>query len=461
MPILVIAPGDRVDIVARLDTSDPDENGEGEPLVIKSSGGFSATIAEYAQARSFSFTANSSGEVLSGFIRGFDGEESGVVTVTVNSKQKKRFTEEQKAALAKASAELNTNAGNFTVVALLCAAIPDPTITKVCVIGFLALSGTAWVLSGRLNELALDPSDPNFTTIAQPDPPALPELTVGGGVTQEEADAYNSLLVNLEKSIGFAGATITAINRAQGAADAGAVAFETAQVQAANGFAAQLSQLLAQQGSLRATLRTALISAGFPTLTVTPSQVLNFEIQVAFGSGLPSLLTTDLSLAGADALTIADIRKLAIVQDANRVAGSFPDKLVDPSLLNALQALASILTPDIVPPVIAVHTDTSTLWPPNGNTVPVNFSGSVTDDGSGVDRATVTFSVTDEYGVVQPHGNIALNTDGTYSFSVPLEARRNGADLDGRLYTIEVRASDVVGNAARSSVAVVVLHDQR
>lgn len=42
---VTINKGDTVTIQAMLSTSDPNENGEGEPLYLQSSGGFSATIS--------------------------------------------------------------------------------------------------------------------------------------------------------------------------------------------------------------------------------------------------------------------------------------------------------------------------------------------------------------------------------------------------------------------------------
>ena len=97
--------GDTVDIVATLNTVDPNENGEGEPLQLQSTTGFAATVSNYAQPTTFSFTATVGG-TLSGVILGFDGDESATVTVTVNSNQKKRFTPQQKDAMAKSSADL-------------------------------------------------------------------------------------------------------------------------------------------------------------------------------------------------------------------------------------------------------------------------------------------------------------------------------------------------------------------
>src|SRR5262249_22947429 len=67
--------GDDVTITATLNTEDPNENGEGEPLVIQSSGGFSATIGDYAVTQQLSFTATQDGETLDASIQGYDGDE--------------------------------------------------------------------------------------------------------------------------------------------------------------------------------------------------------------------------------------------------------------------------------------------------------------------------------------------------------------------------------------------------
>src|SRR5215469_946761 len=76
--------GDTLTVQATLNTTDPNENGEGEPLVISSSGGFSAIVSAYAQPRSFSFQATQAGETVTVSIQGADGDESATVTVDVN-----------------------------------------------------------------------------------------------------------------------------------------------------------------------------------------------------------------------------------------------------------------------------------------------------------------------------------------------------------------------------------------
>ena len=92
--------------------------------------------------------------------------------------------------------------------------------------------------------------------------------------------------------------------------------------------------------------------------------------------------------------------------------------------------------------------------------VPVRVSGTITDTGSGVNANSAAYSVKDEYDEVQPMGAITLGPGGNYSFTVLLQASRRGSDLDGRRYTVTVRAKDNAGNGGSKASAVTVPHDQ-
>jgi len=114
-----------------------------------------------------------------------------------------------------------------------------------------------------------------------------------------------------------------------------------------------------------------------------------------------------------------------------------------------------------VPPTISISANPSSLWPPNGKSVPVTVSGTITDSGSGVNPSTLACKVVDSYGLVQPACSVgSLGAGGAYSFTVSLVASRNGNDKNGRTYTISVSASDYAGNSASVSTAVIVPHDQ-
>jgi hypothetical protein len=133
-------------------------------------------------------------------------------------------------------------------------------------------------------------------------------------------------------------------------------------------------------------------------------------------------------------------------------AAAYPTGAVD-VLLNAAQPA------DAVPPVITIAATPNVLWPPKAAMMPVTISGTVTDTGSGVARAT--FFVSDEYGEIHPSGAVALGSGGQYSFTIPLRAARKGTDKDGRRYTVTVRAAEIAGNVATASAVVTVPHDRR
>ena len=103
----------------------------------------------------------------------------------------------------------------------------------------------------------------------------------------------------------------------------------------------------------------------------------------------------------------------------------------------------------------------ATLWPPDGRLVTVTVSGTITDEpgGSGVEPSSAAYRVMDEYGQIQPSGSVTLDADGSYAFTVALQASRKGNDRDGRHYTIVVSATDMAGNLGVASATVTVPHN--
>jgi len=116
---------------------------------------------------------------------------------------------------------------------------------------------------------------------------------------------------------------------------------------------------------------------------------------------------------------------------------------------------------DTTAPEISVTVTPSNVWPPNGKFVPVVASGTITDAQSGVNVKTAAYSVADEYGRVEPTGYVTLDVDGNYSFTLMLEASREGDDRDGRQYEIVVTAEDEAGNGGATSSVALVPHDRR
>lgn len=115
---------------------------------------------------------------------------------------------------------------------------------------------------------------------------------------------------------------------------------------------------------------------------------------------------------------------------------------------------------DTTPPAITLSVTPRVLWPPNGRMTPVSISGTITDTGSGVNVNGAAYVILDEYGAVHPRGAIALSLKGSYSLTVWLRASRRGTDMDGRRYTVIVRARDNAGNVGSKKSTVIVPHDQ-
>jgi len=127
---------------------------------------------------------------------------------------------------------------------------------------------------------------------------------------------------------------------------------------------------------------------------------------------------------------------------------------------NSATSTVSGINIDKTPPVITASANPATLWPPNGKMVSVTVSGTMADNLSGINPSTAAFAVQDSYGLVQPSGPVSVASNGTYSFTISLEARHDGQDKNGRLYTIVVSAQDNAGNAGSATTTVVVPHDQ-
>lgn len=98
-------------------------------------------------------------------------------------------------------------------------------------------------------------------------------------------------------------------------------------------------------------------------------------------------------------------------------------------------------------PVVTAAANPSTA-PKGPKAVNVTVSGSVTD---AVSAVSASYNVIDEYGTTQPSGPVAVQANGSYSFTLSLPANRQGNDKDGHLYTIVVQGVDQAGNSTTAT----------
>jgi FG-GAP-like repeat/FG-GAP repeat len=267
------------------------------------------------------------------------------------------------------------------------------------------------------------------------------------------------------RSAGFANAVAAADLNGDGKADLvvtnASSAVGTVAVLLGNGDGTFQSPVTYSGGSYPDSIAIADVNGdGKPDLVVATgayNTIGNAAALLGNGDGTFEPLLTFSSLEyGADAIAVADVNgdgrpDLLVVNDCTSAGCLGTQEGTIAVLLNTTPFCTTA-------PVITVSTTPTSLWPPNGKMMPVTVSGTITDPGCTVTSSA--YAVTDEYGQVQPSGEVTLGAGGAYSFTVLLQASRLGTDLDGRLYTITVSANNNAGEAGSQASDVIVPHDQ-
>ncbi len=187
-----------------------------------------------------------------------------------------------------------------------------------------------------------DPLDTNYTVLAQAVAPAVVPLVAGRGVTQPEADAYNLWQTNLSLSAAYSTALATSIDRAQGAAYAGSPSWETAQMNGAVQFEAQLASVFDEEPALRSNVVAQFQAGGFQDITVSSNDVVSFQMEMVT-NGLPAVLLDGLTVLGLDGDTITNLQNTLLTADPGTLASGFPGSLVNTNLDSTSHTLAADL----------------------------------------------------------------------------------------------------------------------
>lgn len=346
--------GDTVTITGEIDTSDPNEEGEGEDLIISTSTnilqGFK-DISVYSQPFVNVFTASGAGTV-SAFVNNADGDELATIIVVTGQSCSttvptpipsppncpvSNWTPNQKKTagyVAVASSSIGTGLLVQGVPAFFCSIFT--TAAPACL---TALPYAAWLLGSANAFLGVyagfDPPDSNYMVIAQPTFPQLTPVVPDANITPALAAALNALNTNSAASLAYTQAAITSQNRTAGAANSGDAVWEARQFQAQQSYAAVLVSLVQAEPLLLANLQAALV-AGYPgSVTVTPTDVVGAETEIA-ADGPPAAVLQAWTQAGLDPATMTLLTDFFIGQNANDVAATFPAQLTNPALATAV-----------------------------------------------------------------------------------------------------------------------------
>jgi hypothetical protein len=304
--------GDTVLINETLNTTDPNENGEGEPLVITANGQSIGVVFNYAIPASITYVAPTTGVVdFSSFIRGADGDESASGTATLNPSSP--ISSSTKSAFALSAAAFGTVSGAFWTIDFFCGA----ATAGICALAGTPVAALSSLVAGGLALVAADPVDMNFMTIATPQTVPLPgNLGIAASLANDEA-----------KAIAITSALLTSINRYQGAVAAGDLFWQQQQLSAIQDYQSQLETLLQNIPQDLRDIIKQYVASGMSSIRFTSSQVLAAETQLA-QFGLPQdiiNLLTQFDLTNT--FDISAITQNIFVQDINVLSGLYPDIL--------------------------------------------------------------------------------------------------------------------------------------
>lgn len=121
---------------------------------------------------------------------------------------------------------------------------------------FIGFGACCVVVAWTIALLDIDPNDPNYTEVPVPSFPKLPPIrpVPNTGLTASVADAANAVIANQAEAIGLLNALLTALNRCDGAAEAGDKNAEKRQLKAARDFAKRVAKVFKNAAPLRSAL---------------------------------------------------------------------------------------------------------------------------------------------------------------------------------------------------------------
>lgn len=199
-------------------------------------------------------------------------------------------------------------------------------------VAFCILAFATNRVGGALRDAALDPPNPDFSTITRPSRLILPPITPAGELTQPLAARLNAVVANYAESAGFARAVVTALEKAQGAELADDRAARDRQLTASKEFAGAWAVVLELSAGLRAAaanmfgeifgteaipleevtrLRSEIVSSGWPTLI--RDQFRNFTSGGESVEGVLESMTAHLLDTSALTVSLADALRAPIL----------------------------------------------------------------------------------------------------------------------------------------------------
>lgn len=461
--------GDTANITVILTTSDPNENGEGEGVVLSGAAGgvtCAMTVTDYFVPHVLQCGPVPFGDqlTLSSSYLGIDGDELAVGNADINTPAAVRKSQQYVDALDNMAHADDAVSNMYSTLEFICN--QGPIGQALCLIGnhknFGLMSafekGNGWLLAG----IAADPPDSNYTQIAQPVLQYYPSMVFGSGVPQNVANDFNALFANYQEQTGLSFAIYTSLNRASGALQAGMTDWQNAQVAAAARYSYQLGAALKLETGLTSTLQKDLAAAGITVPISTQWQAYDVDYGFLI-NGLPTDQQDVLTKIGLTASDQQQVTNLSFVQSVAEISGLLSSSdgsswLANPSrnadILAAASSLQQFALDNGYSPIDCSKATPSfsIIWPPNHKMVPIGITGVIDPDGSNFSLAVSSIQQD------EPRSN-EIDGSGLGTATAYVRAERDGNGT-GRVYQIGFTAEDTSGATCTGSVLVGVPHDQ-
>lgn len=369
---------DTVQVKVHLESDDPDDNSEGEPLVIRLGGGTNSQglnyppqdieINTYDQDQELTLSIRLDDEKIFAFIKGADGDEFATVSGVNQSRSSvsNSMNSSPGSGLTDFSSQLNLNSSLFASAsyelsgfqslaspvfatnqngyqAQLSSQMTDKNLLAV---GYNSLAAVQWQLSGVINSLTFSDSDTNYKNLTTTNPVIFSLGLSGTGISSQRSQlisAFNGILSNYGNAINTANLLKSAHQKSRGAKEAGDINASISLDVQARTFSNSLNQLLQQQDSLRAALQVAIQNFGINT-SVSTGDVGSFESSLKYNGVLPDTINQILKLSKLSTAEIESIRKLGIVQAKQSVSADLPAGILNANLTTSINNSNTILT---------------------------------------------------------------------------------------------------------------------
>jgi hypothetical protein len=264
----------------------------------------------------------------------------------------KRFSAEQKASFGHASNACSKGAtvlgiGGTAAVAIgvvitAFAGLSPLVLTSLGVVCGAGAAGFAWAGS-ILSDLSIDPPDPDYDTISQPEPPTPPTILSNEELSEPTVTALNAVLTNQAQSVGLGRAVVTAINKASAAEAANDLEARDRQLTASRGFAAEWANVVDQPAPLRQTAATRLADA-IGSTPISKMEAIALRNQIV-ASGWPTQISDRLADYGISGQFQEEILRTmrSRLLDLSALTVSLPDMIAASDLNEPENAVVAAL----------------------------------------------------------------------------------------------------------------------